>query len=90
MPRPAVSMGAALGNPTDRTPSADLMDAITDNDIEQVQHVLAEASVPLDACIDSDGATPLLLAVSFGNCDIARLLIDAGAPVTGKVRKLLS
>jgi ankyrin repeat protein len=57
----------------------DLLQAVENNNIGRMNDALALGADP--ACIDKDGRTPLNAAVSRGYNEIAKALIDAGAPL---------
>lgn len=59
---------------------SELTDAIKAGDAERVT-ALAEAD-PAALTADENGTTPLLLAIYHGKPEIARLLVDRGAPVS--------
>ena len=63
-------------------PSVDIHQACKDGNIEAVKQYLA-AGWDVNTR-DKAGLTPLLLAASFGNDDIAKLLISSGAKVSAK------
>ncbi len=60
-----------------------LQAAVVANDLESVKILLAEGA-DVDEKEAASGSTPLITAALFGNADIAKVLIDAGANINAK------
>lgn len=80
---PATAVPAIDVPPTEVAVSSEaLVDAIKADDVVAVQRLL-EAGV--DPNLDNKGAYPLIVAVSRGNAEIVKLLIEHGSDVTIKM-----
>ncbi len=64
----------------------DFIDAVENGDVEEVSHLLEQGS-DVDAREETFGGTALFLSAFMGNCDLANVLLNAGAHVDAKSHK---
>ncbi|XP_068223862.1 ankyrin repeat and SAM domain-containing protein 6-like [Palaemon carinicauda] len=64
----------------------DLMEAVRNGDLKSVQEILI-GDPGQSQITTSDGATPLMVAAMFGHCQIAKMLLQYGAPIDAQDQK---
>jgi len=69
-----------------QSPNQDLLEAIKAQDTKLVEQILSTGNVDFDPPREPESfETPLAYAAAYGNVEITRLLLEAGAHIGGKV-----